>query len=96
MRIAYLISVYKDPMHLHRLIKVLSWGMEKQVRFFVHVDAKVEIEPFEKCCKDISNIVFLTKRYWVQWGGIRRCFIKWNCLKRPCEMKQYLVGLTDL
>ena len=34
------------------------------------IQTKVEIEPFEKCCKDISNIVFLTKRYWVQWGGV--------------------------
>ena len=81
MRIAYLISVYKDPMHLHRLIKVLSWGMEKQVRFFVHVDAKVEIEPFEKCCKDISNIVFLTKRYWVQWGGYSQVLYQMELFK---------------
>lgn len=69
MRIAYLISVYKDPIHLRRLVKALSWGMSGKVRFFIHVDAKVSIEPFEQCFNNTDNIVFLNKRYWVQWGG---------------------------
>lgn len=68
MKIAYLISAYKDPAHLSRLIKALSFNVELNVVFFIHVDAKVDIKPFIKCCK-ANNVVFTEKRFWVQWGG---------------------------
>ena len=46
MRIAYLISAYKDPIHLKRLISALSHGVEDTVSFFINIDAKVDIRPF--------------------------------------------------
>lgn len=46
MRIAYLISAYKDPIHLRRLISALSHGVEDSVSFFIHIDAKLDIRPF--------------------------------------------------
>ena len=42
MKIAYLISAYKDPTHLRRLISALSHGVEDTVSFF-QIDAKVDI-----------------------------------------------------
>lgn len=67
-RVAYLISVYKDPVHLKRLISALSYGVEENVKFFIHVDAKVEEKPFREMCSN-ANVSFCPNRYWVQWGG---------------------------
>ena len=69
MKIAYLISAYKDPEHLHRLIKALSFNVETNVMFFIHVDAKVNIKPFIECSKEV-NVEFVENRFWVQWGGV--------------------------
>ena len=67
MKIAYLISAYKDPIHLRRLISALSHGVEDTVSFFIHIDAKVNISPFiDKCIG--KNVFFTDNRYWVQWG----------------------------
>lgn len=43
MKIAYLISAYKDPQQLARMVQVLH---TEDTRFFVHVDANVDIKPF--------------------------------------------------
>lgn len=76
-RVAYLISVYKDPVHLKRLISALSYGVEENVKFFIHVDAKVDEKPFKEIC-DSANVCFTPNRYWVQWGGTLKYSIKRN------------------
>lgn len=76
-RIAYLISAYKDPLHLKRLCEVLSYNMSK-VHFFIHIDKKVDITPFVNLVKG-SNIHYVANRYWSNWGGQ----IKF-CTKRKC------------
>ena len=43
MKIAYLISAHKDPMQLGRMVQALH---TEDARFFVHVDANVDIKPF--------------------------------------------------
>ena len=43
MKIAYLISAYKDPQQLSRMVQALH---TEDTRFFVHVDANVDIKPF--------------------------------------------------
>lgn len=42
-RIAYLISAHKDPRQLARTVQALHTG---NARFFIHVDANVDIKPF--------------------------------------------------
>lgn len=64
MKIAYLISTFTDPDHLSRLLKALE---DKDVHFFIHVDAKTDIRPFEGCCQS-GNIHFLSDRVNVYWG----------------------------
>lgn len=85
MRIAYLISAYKDPQHLKRLIRALSIGVENQVKFFIHVDAKVDIAPFKKYCDYSRNIEFLDKRYLVQWGGDSQVLYQFELFKTALE-----------
>ena len=43
MKIAYLISVYKDPQQFVRMLKALRG---KETYFFIHVDAKVDDKIF--------------------------------------------------
>lgn len=66
MKIAYGISVYKDPSHLKRLINALN---TTDVVFYIHVDKKVDIVPFIEKIGDMPNVVWIEERYNVQWGG---------------------------
>jgi hypothetical protein len=67
MRNAYIISAYKNPEQLIRLILRLSF---KQASFLIHVDKKAASGIFDKIYKgtrDLSNVHFL-KRYDCYWG----------------------------
>lgn len=82
MKIAYLISVHKDPAQLYRMIKALNG---EDTHFFVHVDAKVNIADFNipddlTLPPPICKIKFTQNRYHVQWGG-------WN---QVCYQKELL------
>jgi len=61
-RIAYIISAYKDAPHLARLIKRLSHDAD----FYVHIDLKADITPFQKV---LGGKVTFVPRHWVSWGG---------------------------
>jgi hypothetical protein len=66
MRLAYLITAYHQPSHLHRLVCALeAQGSE----FFVHVDKRVSIEPFERPLRGRHNVHFAKTRFAVQWMG---------------------------
>ena len=64
MRIAFLISTFTDPRHLRRLINALD---SKESDFFVHVDRKVDPEPFKQLCC-LPNVHFIADRVNVYWG----------------------------
>lgn len=66
MKIAYLISVYKDPKQLKRLIKRL---FDNDYFFFIHVDKNIDIAPFYKALDDFKNVCFTNTRFKVSWGG---------------------------
>ena len=68
MHTAYLITAYHQPRHLAQLITALNcdWAC-----FFVHIDAKVDIEPFERAVPAGTSVVFLENklRATCYWGG---------------------------
>lgn len=68
MKIAYLISVYKDPQQFGKLIQALFF---EEARFFVHVDKKVSQDIFEESIpvQYRDYVYFTSKRYWIHWGG---------------------------
>ena len=69
MKIAYLISTYKDPKQLHRMIKALYC---KDTYFFIHIDAKVDIKDFSSTFASLPQeckIKLTDRRFYVQWGG---------------------------
>ncbi len=67
-KIAYLISVYTEPMTFRKLIESLN---EDYVDFYVHIDKKVSSESFKSGVKDIKNVFFVPDRdrIEVHWGG---------------------------
>jgi len=68
MRIAYIVSAYKYPEQLARLLARLQTG---QATFSVHVDRKTRRSVFEEMAKrtrNIANVRFLP-RHISHWGG---------------------------
>lgn len=61
-RIAYMISAYRDANHLSQLVDAL----DDRADFYVHVDLRTDIQPFEEALRDKVTFV---PRHWVSWGG---------------------------
>jgi len=64
-KIAYIIIAHKDPAHLKRLIGVLDFHSD----FYIHIDKKVDPEPFKKELSSLQKKVYLISKYVVSWGG---------------------------
>lgn len=66
-KIAFLISAYTEPDSLRSMIRALNRMLDAD--FFVHIDRKVNIEPFYTGLRDLPNVTFVEKRIRVYWGG---------------------------
>jgi hypothetical protein len=66
MKKAYIITAHKNPDHLNRLITRLNDGKSE---FFVHIDQKVDIAPFEKRLAGIGKPLHFLPRFDAKWGG---------------------------
>jgi hypothetical protein len=75
MNIAYLILAYHQPGHVARMIRRLDDGA---ARFFVHVDRKVDLEPFRRAI-DSPRVAFAERRVEVNWGG-------WNMVQATLDL----------
>jgi glycosyltransferase involved in cell wall biosynthesis len=64
-KLAYLIVAHHQPNHLARLIRALD---DEHSYFFIHIDDKVPLAPFQDVVPERPNIVFLTDRVAVEWG----------------------------
>ena len=64
-KIAYIITTYKDPAHLKRLIIALNFYSD----FYIHIDKKVDFEPFRKELSSLQRDVYYISKYKVTWGG---------------------------
>ncbi|MEO8599032.1 MAG: beta-1,6-N-acetylglucosaminyltransferase [bacterium] len=63
MKIAYLLLAHNNPTHLQRLISALS---TRSSHFFIHVDKKSNVDPFQAIKG--NNIHFVQERVPVYWG----------------------------
>jgi core-2/I-Branching enzyme len=68
-RIAYVISAYKNPEHLSRLVHRLHTGSETSFR--VHIDSKTDERTFEQFREELSDLegVRFLSRHACHWGG---------------------------
>ncbi len=65
-RIAYLILAHHEPAHLARLVRSLR---DSRSAFFIHVDAKSDIAPFEGLARE-ADVWLAPTRKRVFWGGL--------------------------
>lgn len=79
MKIAYLILAHTDPLQLKRL--VTSLYVSDSTFFFIHIDAKQNICPFQTALQNIPNCIFIKKRITVNWGGYSLCMAEKELLK---------------
>jgi hypothetical protein len=64
--VAFLVLAHDQPAHLARLIEALAGGA---TRFFVHVDAKVDVAPFRTLIGARPDVELVARRVAVHWGG---------------------------
>lgn len=81
MKIAYIITAYKDAKQLSRLIRAL----DKSADFFIHIDLKVDITPFYSILSDLKNVFFTTNRFFINWGGFGQVRSQQELLKSVVE-----------
>ncbi|HLP04850.1 MAG TPA: beta-1,6-N-acetylglucosaminyltransferase [Paludibacter sp.] len=65
MKLAYIITAYKDAPQLLRLVK----SLDCQADFYCHIDKKTNIRPFKKLLDNYPNVHFAKNRYFVNWGS---------------------------
>lgn len=65
MRIAHLFMVHKSPAQLEKLLAVMAHA---DFDFYIHLDKKVDIQPFEHLAK-INQVYFIVDRTVCNWGG---------------------------
>jgi len=65
MRLANIIITHKNPQQLERLIKKMQ---HPNFDFFIHIDKKVDIKPFEYL-KNLPGVSFIQERVVCNWGG---------------------------
>jgi len=64
-RKAYLITAYHQPWHLIRLVEALQ---HEHARFYIHIDAKVDVGPFKEAVGERGDTKFIKSRR-VNWMG---------------------------
>ncbi|HTW96845.1 MAG TPA: beta-1,6-N-acetylglucosaminyltransferase [Candidatus Methylomirabilis sp.] len=81
MRIAYLIMAHDNFAHLSKLIKALD---DRDVVFYIHFDAKVEIPESSFNLAEKKNVIFVD-RIAVWWGGWSQTQLTLNLLKKAAK-----------
>ena len=80
MNIAYLISAHTDAPQLKRLVEALH----PDAHFFIHIDRKSDISPFQAALQR-NNVHFLLDRIDVRWGTILEVEYQMALIKAAIE-----------
>lgn len=67
MQINYIILAHKNPEQVRRQVVSLLTG---NTYFYIHINEKIDIEPFEKATQGLQNVIFLRHK--------QRCDSKWG------------------
>lgn len=71
MKIAYLIAAHTDTVQLYNMVSALQ--IKNVTTFFIHIDKKVDINPFKDKLSKCENVIFTKKRVKTYWGGFSQC-----------------------
>ncbi|MBQ9361851.1 MAG: conjugal transfer protein [Bacteroidaceae bacterium] len=91
MKIAYLLSPYKDALHVKRLIEALHEDAE----FFIHVDKKSSLNDFTDVIK-AENVHFLQDRVEVGWGTMSQVEYQMRLLQAAVDYPVHFDRLFSL
>jgi hypothetical protein len=87
MKIAYLILAHTDAEHICRLANRLTKFSWEEV--FIHVDKKVDIEPFYNLLRTNRSVHFITERVKVYWAGYSSILATINLFKFAINYGSY-------
>lgn len=97
MKIAYVVSAYRNPAHLSRLVHRLHTGAE--TRFLLHVDRKTNDAThgaMQAGLADLTNLHFLPRHscHWGGFGHVRASLKAIAELARTDELPDYTILLS--
>ncbi len=96
-KIAYMVISYMDPEQLKRLAVRLCGTSD----VFVHINASVDLEPFQHALSDVhgqGKVFFSKKRYRIVWGGYSILQATFSMMDQALQQDNYdrFVLLTGL
>ena len=66
MAVAILILAHNNPQNLTKLVESMD---SDKYNFYIHIDKKVDISLYKQDLISFKNVMFLTQRFTVSWGG---------------------------
>lgn len=96
-KLAFLISAYTEPSSLCALIKKLDGMLDAD--FYIHIDKKVQITPFQIGLINMSNVYFVEKRIRVYWGGYSQVEMQLSMIEEMLSRRRHysrVINLTGL
>lgn len=97
MKIAFCNLCHTDPEMVARVANKLT--EHKDFDMYIHVDAKSDIQPFEKLLKENQQVFFIKDRYKVYWGGYHAILASFALLEAVLNSGieyDYIVMLQNL
>ena len=91
-KLAYLITAYKDANHLHRLVTALNVNAD----FFIHIDSRTDITPFKMILSAFPNVSFCEHRFFVNWGGFAQVLSTRELIKCALETNKAYTKVISL
>jgi len=91
-RLAYIITAYKDANHLYRLVTALNTNAD----FFIHIDLRTDVTPFKMILSSFSNVSFCEHRYFVNWGSFAQVSSTMELLKCVFETNKAYTKIISL
>lgn len=95
MKFAFLISAHTDAPQLKRLVEALP----DDSMFFVHIDKKADIQPFEELMKSDKRVHFIEHRVNVMWGSLIEVEYQMELVRAALAAGQefdYLITLSGM
>ena len=93
-KMAFLISAYTEPNSLRALVRKLDEMLSAD--FYIHIDKKVQIEPFKTDLKDMPNVFFVKKRVRVYWGGYSQVEMQMNMIEEMLSKNEHYIRVINL
>ena len=89
-KIAYLILAHNHPAQLARMIQRLD---HEAVEFFIHVDKKFPLEPFQAALGGNARITLIEERHAIFWRGFSQIYATMALMKASlaCEAAYYIL-----